>query len=489
MPPAGFVISDPARFASAKFPEASFGIAKIRRASLRGTLIFVRTGGEKKVTPPETRYAKSGEVRIAYQIVGSGPFDLVYVPGFVSNIDLYWEMPELAYFFSRLSGFSRLIMFDKRGTGLSDRDVGIATLEERMDDVRAVMDAAGSERAALFGASEGGAMSLLFAATYPQRARALVLYGSYAWPSHWLSDEDFNKEIELVDRLWGTGECLIGRYLPRVLSEEVARPVFARFERQSASPSAVMAIRRMNREIDARHVLSAIRVPTLVTHRVGDRAVSVELGRYLAANIPGARYVELPGDDHVPFYERDITDRIVDEVEEFLTGSRSEPDVDRVLATVMFTDIVDSTKRIAELGDRQWRVLLDRHDETVRQQLARFRGQEVKNLGDGFLATFDGPARAVRCAASICESVRPLGIGVRSGLHTGEVELKRDDVAGIAVHIAARVAGEASAGETIVSSTVRDLVAGSGLRFQDRGIRTLKGLPEEVHLYSVLEAR
>jgi class 3 adenylate cyclase len=250
-----------------------------------------------------------------------------------------------------------------------------------------------------------------------------------------------------------------------------------------------MAIRRMNREIDARHVLPAIRVPTLVMHRIGDSAISVELGRYLAANIPGARYVELPGNDHVPFYERDITDRMVDEVEEFLTGSRSEPDIDRVLATVMFTDIVDSTRRAAELGDRQWRALLDRHDDIVRQQLARFRGQEVKNLGDGFLATFDGPARAVRCASSICESMRPLGIAVRSGLHTGEVEMKHDDVTGIAVHIAARVAAEAEAGETVVSSTVRDLVAGSGLRFQDRGIRSLRGLPEEVHLYSLLDIR
>ena len=442
------------------------------------------------MTPPGTRYAKSGEVRIAYQVVGSGPFDLVYVPGFVSNIELFWEIPEWVQFFSRLAAFSRLILFDKRGTGLSDRDVGIATLEERMDDVRAVMDAAGSEHAALFGISEGGPMSLLFAATYPQRARALVLYGSYALSEHLLvSEVEFNKEIELIDRLWGSGGYLMARYMPRGLSEEVARQRFARFERQSASPSAVMAIRRMNREIDARHVLPAIRVPTLVMHRVGDSAINVELGRYLAANISGAKYVELAGNDHVPIFERDITDRIVDETEEFLTGSRSEPDVDRVLATVMFTDIVDSTKRAAELGDRQWRALLDRHDETVRQQLARFRGQEVKNLGDGFMATFDGPARAVRCAASICELVRPLGIAVRSGLHTGEVELKRDDLAGIAVHIAARVAAEAAAGETVVSSTVRDLVAGSGLRFQDRGSRALKGLPEEVHLYSVLDTR
>ena len=435
--------------------------------------------------PPQNRYARSGDVRIAYQVVGSGPLDLVFVPGFVSNIDLSWEMPETEHFLGRLSTFSRLILFDKRGTGLSDRMAG---LEDRMDDVRAVMDATRTQRAALFGVSEGGAMSLLFAATYPERVSGVVLYGCYArHPT--LSAQNIGQHVDLIDQLWGTGEYISARYMPRGLPDEAARQRFARFERQSASPSAVMAIRRMNREIDARHVLPAIRVPTLVMHRVEDSAVSVELGRYLTANIPGAKYVELPGTDHVPFYERDITDRIVDEVEEFLTGSRSEPDVDRVLATIMFTDIVDSTRRAAELGDRQWRALLDRHDDTVRQQLARFRGQEVKNLGDGFMATFDGPARAVRCAASICESVRPLGISIRSGLHTGEVELKRDDVAGIAVHIAARVAAEAEAGETVVSSTVRDLVAGSGLRFRDRGIRALKGLPEAVHLYSVLDAR
>ena len=437
------------------------------------------------MTPPETRYARSGDVRIAYQVVGSGPLDLVFVPGFVSNIDLSWEMPETEHFLGRLSTFSRLILFDKRGTGLSDRMAG---LEDRMDDVRAVMDATRTQRAALFGVSEGGAMSLLFAATYPERVSGVVLYGCYArHPT--LSAQNIGQHVDLIDQLWGTGEYISARYMPRGLPDEAARQRFARFERQSASPSAVMAIRRMNREIDARHVLPAIRVPTLVMHRVEDSAVSVELGRYLTANIPGAKYVELPGTDHVPFYERDITDRIVDEVEEFLTGSRSEPDVDRVLATIMFTDIVDSTRRAAELGDRQWRALLDRHDDAVRQQFARFRGQEVKNLGHGFMATFDGPARAVRCAASICESVRPLGISIRSGLHTGEVELKRDDVAGIAVHIAARVAAEAEAGETVVSSTVRDLVAGSGLRFRDRGIRALKGLPEAVHLYSVLDAR
>ena len=441
------------------------------------------------MTPPETRYARSGDVRIAYQIVGDGPLDLVFVPGFVSNVDLFWETPEWAQFFSRLAAFSRLILFDKRGTGLSDRDVGIATLEERMDDVRAVMDAADSDRAALFGMSEGGPMSLLFAASYPHRTQALVLYSSFARHTQFSSDEELKKEIERIDRLWGTGRYFLARYLPRGMSEEAACRLFARIERQSASPSAVIAIRRMLVEIDARHILPAIRVPTLVLRRVGDGASPVEAGRYLAENIPGAKYLELPGDNHNPLYEPEVADRIVGEVEEFLTGSRHEADPDRVLATVMFTDIVDSTTRAAELGDRQWCALLDRHDEAVRQQLARFRGQEVKNLGDGFMATFDGPARAVRCATAIAQSLRPLGLAVRSGLHTGEIELQRDDIAGIAVHIAARVTAEAEAGETVVSSTVRDLVAGSGLLFQDRGIHALKGLPEAVHLYSVIPAR
>jgi class 3 adenylate cyclase len=356
-----------------------------------------------------------------------------------------------------------------------------------MDDVRAVMDAAGSERAALFGVSEGGPMSLLFAATYPQRAQALVLYGAYARQPKLSSDEELRKDLERVDRLWGTGEYLFSRQAPGERSEETVR-ILARAERQCASPSAAIAIRRMAAEIDVRHVLPAIGVPTLLMHRVGDSVISVEAGRDLAANIPGARYVELSGAEHAPWLagEREIADRIVDETQEFLTGSRGEIEIDRVLATVMFTDIVESTKRASELGDRQWRSLLDRHDETVRQQLQRFRGNEVKNLGDGFMATFDGPARAVRCAAAISESVRPLGIAVRSGLHTGEIESKRGDIVGIAVHIAARVAGEAEAGETIVSSTVRDLVAGSGLRFEDRGVRALKGLPEEVRLYRVL---
>ncbi len=432
---------------------------------------------------PETRYAKSGDVSIAYQVVGSGPLDLVYVPGFVSNIELFWEMPETAQYFSRLAAFSRLILFDKRGAGLSDRAAGVAHLEERRDDVRAVMDAAGSERAALFGVSEGGPMSLLFAATFPQRVQALILYGTYVRsPPSFTSKERF----QLIERAWGTGECIISTFAPNAASDPEARRAAARWERQSASPSAAITMLKMNAEIDVGHILPAIHVPTLIMHRIGDPAIPVACGRYLAENIPNARYLELPGVNHNFLYEPEIADRLIGEVEQFLTGSRSDPYVERVLATVLFTDIVDSTGRAAELGDRRWRALLETHDAAIRQQLQRFRGKEVKNLGDGFLATFDGPARAVRCAGAISDSVRPLGISLRSGLHTGEIVLKGDDIAGIAVHIAARIAAEARPGETVVSSTVRDLVAGSGLRFEDRGRHSLKGLPEEVHLYTVL---
>jgi class 3 adenylate cyclase len=430
---------------------------------------------------PETRYAKSGDIRIAYQVTGSGPFDLVFVPGFVSSLDLWRESPGWSHFFSRLSAFSRLILFDKRGTGLSDRVSGAPHLEARMDDVRAVMDAAGCQRAAVFGVSEGGAMSMLFTATYPDRVRALALYGTYAhYPTWVVSGEKLEAFIDVIESGWGTGAT--ARFFnPDRVSDEAFRRFYARFERQSASPSAAVALTGMNAQIDVRHVLSAIRVPTLVLHRTGDPRVNVEAGRYLGRHIPTAKYVELPGSDHGPFLDGD---RILDEVEEFLTGSRPEAEPDRVLATVMFTDIVDSTKRAAELGDRGWRTLLDRHDDTVRQELARFRGHEVKTLGDGFLATFDGPARAVRCAAAIVDRVRPLGIEVRSGLHTGEIEIQRDDIAGIAVHIAARVAEIARTGEVLVSSTVRDLVAGSGLDFQDRGSHTAKGLSEPLRLFS-----
>lgn len=432
--------------------------------------------------PPEIRYAKSGEVRIAYQVIGGGDLDLVWVPGFVTNLELAWEDPAEARFMSRLGSFCRLIRFDKRGTGLSDRDAGIPSLEQRMDDVRAVLDAVGSQRAALFGVSEGGSMSMLFAATYPARTRALIFYGAYArYPRSRAESDEF---IEVIDRFWGTGATV--RFFSRAaVSDEKMVRAFARRERLGATPSAAIALQRMNEQIDVRDVLPAIRVPALVMHRVGDERVNVEFGREIANRIAGATYVELPGIGHATVLI-DLGDRMADEIEQFLTGSLHEVEPDRVLATVLFTDIVDSTKRAAELGDRAWRSLLDRHDEAVRTQLARFRGHEVKNLGDGFLATFDGPARAVRCASAISEMMQPLGIGVRSGLHTGEIDLNRDDIGGIAVHIAARVADKAAAGETLVSSTVRDLVAGSGLRFGDSGLHELRGLPEAVHLYTVL---
>jgi class 3 adenylate cyclase len=437
-----------------------------------------------EMIPSQTRYAKSGGVSIAYQVTGSGPFDLVFVPGFVSNLDGTLEHPGWSHFFSRLSSFSRLIRFDKRGTGLSDRVAGIANLEDRMDDVRAVMDAVGSERAAVFGISEGGPMSLLFAATYPERVSALVLYASYARHPI-LADENFLREqIDSIDPLWGTGEFLKRFFIPNNVAVDL--PFLARFERQAASPSAVAALLRMNGAIDARHILPMVHAPTLVLHRSGDTRVSIDAGRYIASHVPGAKMVTLPGENHLFIYEPEIIDRLTGEAEEFLTGSRREIETDRVLATVMFTDIVESTKRAAQLGDRQWRTLVDNHDRMVREQLTRFRGREIKSLGDGFLATFEGPARAVRCASSIVESICSLGIDVRIGLHTGEVEWKDDDIGGIAVNTAARIAGIAGPRTTLVSSTVRDLVAGSGLRFEDRGLHALKGLPEDLHIYAAL---
>jgi class 3 adenylate cyclase/pimeloyl-ACP methyl ester carboxylesterase len=434
---------------------------------------------------PGIRYAKSGDVRIAYQVAGGGPLDLVFVPGFISNLEAWWEEPEWAHLRSRLAAFSRLILFDKRGTGFSDAIAGIASLEDRMEDVRAVMDAVGSSRAALFGFSEGGSMSMLFAATYPERTAAVVLYGAYAENAdrHRISDDQFEAILEEMDRNWGTGIRCLQRFAPSRVKDKDALRAWARWERHGASPSAAIALTRMNREIDIRHVLPVIGVPTLVLHRSGDTAIPIESGRYLAKNIPAAKLVELPGIDHWAPNIHDI-DVLVDEVEQFLTGSRGQTEPDRVLATVMFTDIVDSTKRAAALGDRDWRQLLDRHNDAVRQEIERFRGRAVKNLGDGFLATFDGPARAVRCAAAIIDRMRPLGIQVRSGLHTGEIELTPDDVAGIAVHIAARVAEKADSGEVLVSSTVRDLVAGSGLRFGGRGSHVLRGFLEPLRLFA-----
>ena len=437
---------------------------------------------------PETQYAKSGDVHIAYQVTGRGPLDLVMVPGFVSHLEYQWEDPRSTRYLERLASFSRLIRFDKRGTGLSDRTGNIAPLEERMDDVRAVMDAVGSERAAVMGFSEGGPMCALFAATYPERTSALIMYGSLARIA-WAPDPPWGRTIEehenrlrAVEQAWGTGSS-IERFAPSLANDSSYRNWVAGYERASASPGAVLTLIRMNWEVDARHVLPMIRVPALVLHRTGDRAVRVEEGRYIAEHLTGARLVELPGDDHLPWVG-DV-DAIVDEVEEFLTGVRHHAEADRVLATVLFSDIVGSTERAAALGDRKWRDLLEGYYALARRELTRFRGREVDTAGDGFFAAFDGPARAIRCAEAISKGVRSLGIEVRAGLHTGECEVIGNKVGGIAVHIGARVASLAQAGEVLVSNTVKDLVAGSGIAFEDRGTQSLKGVPGEWRLFAV----
>jgi pimeloyl-ACP methyl ester carboxylesterase len=437
---------------------------------------------------PQTRYAKSGKVNIAYQVLGQGPLDLVLVPGWVSNVDIFWEEPSLARFLQRLASFSRLILFDKRGTGQSDRVADMPSLEVRMDDVRAVMDAVGSESAALFGYSEGGPMCALFAATYPDRTRALVMAGSYArrlsapdypWGT---SDEQFRAFIDQVEHQWGEAVGIEVRAPSRMNDQQFCN-WWGRFQRMSASPSAGTTLARMNAQIDIRGVLSAIRVPTLVLHSVNDRTIDVGASRYLAGRIPGAKLVELRGVDHIPWLSDG--DAILDEIEEFLTGVRQTPEVDRVLATILFTDIVGATEKAASLGDRRWHDLLDNHNTVVRRELAGFRGREIDSAGDGFLAAFDGPARAVRCACAISEKVQSLGIEVRAGLHTGECEVMGDKLGGIAVHIGARIAALANAGDVLVSSTVKDLVAGSGLSFKDRGTQALKGVPGDWSLFAV----
>jgi len=437
---------------------------------------------------PQTRYAKSGGVSIAYQVVGHGPIDLVVVPGWVSNVDVFWEEPRLARLLARLASFSRLILFDKRGTGLSDRVTDMPSLEVRMDDVRAVMDAVGSQRAALFGYSEGGAMCILFAATYPSRASALVLGGSFArralGPDHpWAPPAE--EQLAVIDQIeadWG-GPVGIEARSPSLANDERYRQWWGRWLRSSASPAAAATLMRMNMEIDVRHVLPAVRVPTLILHSINDRVIDIGASRYMAARIPGAKLVELHGIDHIPWgCDSDV---IVDEIEEFLTGARRGAEPDRVLATVLFTDIVGATERASRVGDRNWHDLLDSHHELVRRELERFRGREIDTAGDGFLATFDGPARAVRCACAISDGVRSLGLEIRAGLHTGECELMGDKLGGIAVHTGARVAAEAQAGEVLVSSTVKDLVAGSGLAFLDRGVQSLKGIPGEWRLFAV----
>jgi class 3 adenylate cyclase len=445
---------------------------------------------ETGATAPATQYARSGKIGIAYQEIGEGSVDLVVAFPFISHLDLLWESPPMAHFIRRLASFARVILFDRRGVGLSDPVDGAPTLDERMDDVRAVMDAAGSEHAALLGMSEGATMCMLFAATYPERTSALVLWGAMARSTAaddypWAPEKEALEEAqkELVAPLWGRG-ATIEIFSPSRADDPGAREFQARFERQAASPMRVWQLYEMFLDTDVRGALPLIQTPTLVLHRRGDRAVNFRAGRWLAAQIEGSRYVELEGEDHFPWVGEN-SEQALDEIEEFITGVRPSPAPERVLGTVLFTDIVDSTRLATELGDRRWRGLLEEHQRLVRKQLARFEGREVKTTGDGFLAIFYGPTRAVECARAIVADACGLGIEVRAGMHTGEVELMGDDIGGIAVHVAARISALADAGTVLASRTVRDLVAGSGIAFDPLGGHRLKGVSDEWDVYRV----
>jgi class 3 adenylate cyclase/pimeloyl-ACP methyl ester carboxylesterase len=441
------------------------------------------------VDTQETRYTQTADgVHIAYQVVGDGPFDLVLAMGYVSHLELAWDDPEIADFLRALASFSRLILFDRRGLGLSDPVVGAPTIEDRMQDLRAVLDAAGSERAAVLGVSEGGPMSMVFAATYPERVSALVLYGTFArmtdaedYPWGYPYDV-FEQFVNGKVAAWG-GDDTVDFFAPSRAEDGEFRRRWAAFERRATSPGAYKSLMEMNAETDVRDVLSSIRVPTLVLHRSEDVPIRVGNGRYLSEHIEGARFVELPGQDH--FFFVGDTGALLDEVEEFLTGRRSVHEQDRVLATVLFSDIVGSTEQATRLGDAAWRRLLDQHDQLTRREVDRWRGRVVKSTGDGALAIFDGPARAIRCATGLQAALRSEQVRIRVGLHTGEIERRDDDIGGIGVHIAARVEALAEPDEVLVTKTVTDLVAGSGIAFDDRGLHDLKGVPGSWQLYAV----
>jgi len=440
---------------------------------------------------PKTRYAKSGGVNIAYHVIGTGPPDLVYVPGWLSNVEIMWEHPPLERFLRRLGSFSRLIVFDKRGTGLSDRVAELPTLEQRMDDVRAVMDAVGSARAALFGHSDGAAMCILFAATYPERTLALTTYGAFAKR---LRSDDYPWAPTLQERMQGAAELErnwgdpkiadLAYYAPSLGDDANFQAWLDTYFRRSASPKAAADLLLMNSYTDVRDVLPSVRVPTLVLQAVGDRDVQAAEGRYIASRIPGAQYVEFPSGDH--FFWASHQDEILAEIQEFLTGVRPPPEHDRILATVLFTDIAEGTKRAAALGDRRWRDLLENHHALVRAEVSRHRGVEQDTAGDGFYATFDGPARAVRCALAIRTGVRRLGLEIRAGVHTGECAVVAGKLGGIATIIGARVKDLARPGEVLATSTVCDLVSGSGLTFAERPPQVLKGVPGAWRVFEVL---
>jgi len=436
---------------------------------------------------PETRYVLSGDVSIAYQVMGDAPIDLIVVPGLTSHIEFMHELPGYTAFLRRLSRFVRVVTFDKRGQGLSDQISGAPTLEQRMDDVRAIMDDIGSKRAVLLGFSEGCPMSLLFAATYPERVSHLVLFGGFARAAD-LAPKGSTKEaadarLALRIQSWGKGDTM-KRVAPSQAGDPNTVALFAKFERLANSPGSLRTIMILNRQIDVSSILHTVQVPTLVLHRKTDVVVPVELGRNLATQITGGKYLEYPDGDHAVW--TGDSEAVAGDIEEFLTGQRGNAAVDfeRILATVMFTDIVDSTRRAAEVGDARWRGLLDDHDHLARQMIEKHRGLLVKSTGDGVLATFDGPARAVRCALALSSATRSIGLPVRAGLHTGEIELRGHDIGGIAVHAAARVMAESATNEVMVSRVVTDLVAGAGLRFTERGSFELKGLPGRWDLYA-----
>jgi len=460
--------------------------AKLTRVSEE--LTYEQAGSIGQAASGETKYAKSGQLSIAYQQTGEGP-DLVFIAGALSHVELGWETPPTMLPFRRLSRFSRMIAFDKRGMGLSDRSVELPTLEERMDDLRAVMDAAQCEKAAVVGISEGGPMALLFAATYPERVTALVLWATfarYAWASDYPQGIDRDKAERFCDQIetsWGRGLVWPVLSTQDAPDDEATRRHLARFERNAATPAMAAAASRFGLHIDARPALGAISAPTLVVHRSEDPLTNVAHGRYIAEHIRGARFKEFPGAFHESYLGKD--EEILDEIEEFLTGRRQGHEIDRVLKTVLFTDISGSTEQAVSIGDRRWHELLDAHDSRVRRELKRYDGEEVKSTGDGFLACFDGPARAINCARAISDSTQTIGLKVRAGLHSGECLVRGEDLGGVAVHIGARVAGLASPGEVLVTSTVRDLVTGSGIEFADRGQHSLKGIPGDWQLLAV----